>query len=1400
MVYKRYIKKNGKTIGPYLYKSVRQLDGSVKSIYVGKKPEDSEKRFTLLILGALVLSFLMLFLVFRSSITGYLIFPQPETFSKDINLETSQSMTYDIELDHEFFELTSLSISGSLTGENAKIYLEFDNKSYLISDISKLDYMGLVGYAISEFEAPAEETQPVEETPAETPSEVPVEQPAETPEQPQAEIPVEQPVEVPVEQPVEQLVQETPKEQPAQEQPIEFQERCRDTCTLSEIGIGRTNYKLRIELTNGKLKIDKVTYSIRNLKNALNIDDASLDDLKEKGSAKVIFDMNEEKGFRFLILENNVKNEIDVTHEFKSSNDFAGEIKKDDIKNLIYNSQIKEIQSDFVSQILLSQSVPLMNGTATWGKQVYGINITGLGETVCVIDTGVANHDALAGKIMAQHCYCAVSGPCCSGNSTENSDATDNNGHGTHVAGIIASKDAVYMGMAPDANLIAVKVCDASGYCASSDMIAGIEFCINQSSSYNISAISVSIGGGSYSDSCDSLVSAMTDAINSARQKGIPVVIASGNSGYSDKLTWPACVQNATTTMAMDKSDNVASYSNRNYLVDLAATGGSSSNPITSTILGNSFGGKYGTSMATPHVSGAIALLQQYSQLFNGHTLSPDKIENILRTNGKAIYDSGSGRTFYRVDVLSSVNAILKTNTIENSIEKQGKAKIIFSESTDLSSAEAFSISDNFIGLDSADYPQFNKPANVVFYNLVFEKTPIILKNGNVCINCSVINYSMGTLSFTIQGFSNYTSSVNSQLSIFDSRNNTAWINQLVTIYANYSSIFYSQSITGMCSISINNSITPMSYDGNIYSYNNTFSSLGQYNYNITCNSTDYETLTVQNSLNVSKINSIINLTLNGYAGNLSVLQNTPVLINAGLIQPSEGTLRLYLNNSQINSGYSSVSNSISNTTTIGELGNFSVNAAYEGNENYTSSNITLWIIVITDAQAPQWSNVKGNNEVYGKNKSYQINLTWQDNIALSSVRIEHNLSGSMQNYSVLSNGNEFYYNLNDLSAGIHQFRWYANDSSGNLNSTLMNLTIAKTGNPVQLYINGAQASTSINYGSQSNATAYSEGNAYLFRDNVRVSNPEIATLTAKPAGYLYRANATGNENYTDNATGVSYYLYVPKTDSSLSLYFNNNEGNYTYPYATTLEIKAQLNTPSSGTIAIYKDDSQISSGSSPLTISREFTTGTSKVSAVFSGDSNYAAKNKTFYITVQTQTQSQPQQTQTQSGLSGACTPSWTCSEYSACTLGNKTRICNDINGCETNDGKPIESLDCSCKENLKCTSSGCENGIETVTCVDSNKCSADTVETKNCIALPATPSFGLEKVSGVTMSISDFFNNIGTNAGKIAKTPVFFISLASAILAAFAFIFRRNVFNTLKGLKRYKLKFKFKVGIEKK
>jgi hypothetical protein len=302
---------------------------------------------------------------------------------------------------------------------------------------------------------------------------------------------------------------------------------------------------------------------------------------------------------------------------------------------------------------------------------------------------------------------------------------------------------------------------------------------------------------------------------------------------------------------------------------------------------------------------------------------------------------------------------------------------------------------------------------------------------------------------------------------------------------------------------------------------------------------------------------------------------------------------------------------------------------------------------------------------------------------------------------------------------------------------------------------------------------------------------------------YVYKANATGNENFTDNSAGVSYTLTVGKAEPSLQLYFNNNQGDLTFVSSAIVELKAILS-PAVGNISIYQNDAKISEGISPFIISRNLSSvGTYKINATFAGNENYSAKSRTNYIYIQAPQQQQPLQQPKQPGAApqtgvSECTTLWQCSEWTSCTLGKKTRTCSDVNSCGTDANKPVESISCGCQENWKCSNwTACSEGKQTRTCTDLNSCSAQKIESKMCF-FPAMP-FDLSKIVDIASNIESVgktINYLKTNVLPITKKPVFFISVSAAILGALIFIFRNNLVNAAKGLRKYRLNVRFKIA----
>ena len=246
-----------------------------------------------------------------------------------------------------------------------------------------------------------------------------------------------------------------------------------------------------------------------------------------------------------------------------------------------------------VVEDMLPWGIDTVDAERVWGGAENAVNVatganSGAGVRVAVIDTGIAAHSDL--NIVGGASFVA-------GVSSYN----DGNGHGTHVAGTIAARDngTGVLGIAPGANLLAVKVLSDSGGGYLDDVAAGIEWSTQNGA--RVINMSLSCSGSSL---CDDPV--MNSAMQMAANAGVVIVAAAGNAGSgSNTVGWPAQSPLAIAVAATTSTNARASYSSTGPAVEIAAPG----HEIFSTYLNGSFATMSGTSMAAPHVAGAAALL-----------------------------------------------------------------------------------------------------------------------------------------------------------------------------------------------------------------------------------------------------------------------------------------------------------------------------------------------------------------------------------------------------------------------------------------------------------------------------------------------------------------------------------------------------------------------------------------------------------------------------------------------------------------------------------------------------------------------------------------------------------------------------------------------------------------------
>ena len=338
---------------------------------------------------------------------------------------------------------------------------------------------------------------------------------------------------------------------------------------------------------------------------------------------------------------------------------------------------VLRVDADAGGGAMLAETVPLAGGTA-----VQAAGLMGSGTLVALLDSGIdASHPDLAGALDGEACFCSTldgAGCCPGGGATRTGpgSAADDHGHGTHLAGIVTGDGGVAPpGMAPGAELLAIKVLDATGsFCCSSDVVAALDWVAAERP--DVDVVNLSLGTNAlFAGACDDATAytqLMAAAVANLRARDILVLAASGNRGSGTSLPAPACLEGVVAvgaawdanvgfqgTMCLPPPDGpgpdattapgqVTCFSDTNAELALVAPGA----PVTSTRRGGGTVTSYGTSMATAVASGCAALLRER---FPG--ASPELLATALATSATRTTDRKNGLSFPLLDCARALAA-----------------------------------------------------------------------------------------------------------------------------------------------------------------------------------------------------------------------------------------------------------------------------------------------------------------------------------------------------------------------------------------------------------------------------------------------------------------------------------------------------------------------------------------------------------------------------------------------------------------------------------------------------------------------------------------------------------------------------------------------------------------------
>lgn len=382
------------------------------------------------------------------------------------------------------------------------------------------------------------------------------------------------------------------------------------------------------------------------------------------------------QGVQHRLVERDIEG-LTITHRYQSVPAVAGRIRRAALEQLRDDPDIESIEVDTEGSGQLREAVPAIGADQV--RSLYGL--TGKGVRVAVLDTGLdISHPDLSPAIVAQQCF--TQRACPPSRTATSTSGQDDHGHGSNVAGVIASRGVrTGRGFAPEAELVAVKINNQNNAGMESDWVSGLDWVYANLATLKVKIVNMSIGTTAMhpnDGTCDSRHLAMARAVRNLTAAGVTVFTASGNAGSATNLPSPACVTGAIAVGAVYDSnvgaqppgggtfaakfgaafgrctdaqtvfDKITCFTNSNARLDIVAPGA----PMTSDNIRGGTATYWGTSQASPAAAGVAALMLQCNP-----NLTPAQVKDHLKRTGVPVTDAKNGLSFPSVRALAAVRA-----------------------------------------------------------------------------------------------------------------------------------------------------------------------------------------------------------------------------------------------------------------------------------------------------------------------------------------------------------------------------------------------------------------------------------------------------------------------------------------------------------------------------------------------------------------------------------------------------------------------------------------------------------------------------------------------------------------------------------------------------------------------